>query len=309
MIDTKTLTCANCHSGDFTRLGDNEFKCTHCGSITLVEDDVAQRLEKILQKLQAPTGGTHAHASNATALISIVLVLLALAVPLLIHLFSRESSPPSRPATPIATRQPTLPPPPPPPLDPGLVKISDLHVVNDGKKMVGMVRNDSKRVVRMIRLTLGVYEGNLRKNNKLEVMSNRLLPGEALPIEFWPWSMKPGERFEIIDKSVSTDDHFRGRVKLDVEHQQLVLQGKRLRFIGQLSDNDEVDARSIRVRVMLFNADGRLIGYGDGPPESLELARGETTNFDVSVERYENGEIASMQYVIDSDRVDMGDAR
>jgi len=313
MIDTKTLTCANCHGGDFIRLGSNEFKCNHCGSITLVEDDVAQRLEQILRKLQSPAGHAQANADQTLTVVRIVMaivglaVLLAVLIPLLIGVSRHKSTPPPRPAPAphrIASR-----PVGPPPLDPALVKISDLHVVDEGKRLVGMVRNDSDRVVNQISVTIGVRDGDVRKSNKHETMTDRLLPGESLPVTFWPWTAGTDEHFGVIEKTVGTDDDFRGRVQLDLAHQQLVREGDRLRFIGQLANNDQVSARSIRIKVTLFDADGRLIGYGNGSPESSQLARDDVTNFDVRIDRYANSEIASMQYLIDSDRVQTGDAR
>ena len=54
-INTVTLTCSNCGgSGHFTKLDQNEYRCTHCQAVTLVEDNVAERLEQILRGMQAP---------------------------------------------------------------------------------------------------------------------------------------------------------------------------------------------------------------------------------------------------------------
>ena len=54
-INTVTLTCSTCGSAQFTKLAPNEYRCNHCHALTLVEDDVAQRLEKILRGMQQPS--------------------------------------------------------------------------------------------------------------------------------------------------------------------------------------------------------------------------------------------------------------
>jgi hypothetical protein len=163
--------------------------------------------------------------------------------------------------------------------------------------------------VNRVELTLNVYSGGLRKDDQSTSMSERLLPGETLPIVFWPWSPKPDERFEVASKRVDTEDDFDGRAQLRVAHEQLVREHTRLRFIGQLTDADALPAKSINLSISLFDAAGKLIGYGHGSPDSSELARGETTNFDVSIDRYDDSDVASMQYLIDSERVTAGTPR
>src|SRR5262245_2235947 len=51
-IDLKTLKCGECGSGDLRHWGRNQFICAHCGSVTLVEDDVSERLDQMLEQLK-----------------------------------------------------------------------------------------------------------------------------------------------------------------------------------------------------------------------------------------------------------------
>jgi hypothetical protein len=303
MIDTKTLTCSNCHGGDFIRLDNNEFKCTHCGSITIVQDDVAERLEQILRKMQ--TSAVQPAAASATAsragawiIVAVVLVMLALFIANIgTNRSTRSTTSFSSPSFSLHER---------PAVDPGLLKIQDLHRASTGEKLVGMVRNDSDRVVTDVSLTVNVHQGPVRKDDRSTSMSQRLLPGESLPIVFDGWSPQKGESFGIASKEVRTDDDFNGRAQLQLKHEQLIRERDRLRFIGQLTNADALPAKSINVSINLLDGNGRLIGSGHGSPESSELARGEITNFDVSIDRYDDSDVASMQYVVDSERVKSG---
>ena len=65
-INTVTLTCSTCGSAQFTKLDTNEYQCSHCHAVTLVEDNVAQRLEKILRGMQ-PVSYTHLNTSTKPA--------------------------------------------------------------------------------------------------------------------------------------------------------------------------------------------------------------------------------------------------
>ncbi len=306
MIDTKTLTCSNCHGGDFVRLGDNEFKCTHCGSITIVQDDVAERLEQILRKMQstaaAPVAATATAPPTRGIWIVLIVVLMAMALFFVnLMLGSTDRTEHAGVSHAFARARGDV--------DPGLLKIEDLHSVAQGDKLVGMVRNDSDRVVSRVELTVNVYSGSVRKDDHSTSMDWRLLPGESLPIVFSPWSPQAGDRIEIASKQVDTDDDFNGRAQLRLAHDQLIREHATLRFIGQLTDADTLPAKSINVSISLLDAKGKLIGFGHGSPDSSELARGETTNFDVSIDRYDDADIASMQYLIDSERVTAGAQR
>jgi len=312
MIDTKTLTCSNCHGGDFIRLADNEFKCTHCGSITIVQDDVAERLEQILSKLQAPK----AEAPPAPVrvlrprwiLLWLLVFCFVLMGPWLRALLQSDSSGSVSVSTRFHPRAE---------VDPGLLRIENLHraTPNYPDYMVGMVRNDSDRVVSSVSLSMHTYRNNIRGDDQSASMSLRLLPGESQPIVFTSWPQQAGERFEIASKEVSTDDDFGGRAQLRLAHEQLIREPRspgdsKLRFIGQLTNTGTVRAKSIQVTVNLFDDKNTLIGTANAhSPESSELAPGETTNFDLDIYPYENTDIASMQYLVDSERVNAGDRR
>lgn len=313
MIDTKTLTCSNCHGGDFIRLDNNEFKCTHCGSITIVQDDVAERLEQILSRLQAPAAAVAPSSAAARpvrikwGLFWLIVILFGVMASLFQAMLHDNSSDSASVSTRFHERAE---------VDPGLLKIENLHraAPNYPNYMVGMIRNDSDRVVLAVSLNMHTYRDNIRGDDQSASMGRRLLPGESQPIVFTSWPQQPGERFEIASKEVHTDDDFNGRASLRLSHEQLIREQRssgnpKLRFIGQLTNASTMSAKSIRVYINLFDRSGKLIGTDEGSPESSELATGETTNFDLGIYPYENTDIASMQYLVDSERVNAGDRR
>jgi hypothetical protein len=48
-----TLSCRQCGSADMTRLDRKEYKCNHCGAVTIISDGDAERLEQLLQQMFA----------------------------------------------------------------------------------------------------------------------------------------------------------------------------------------------------------------------------------------------------------------
>jgi DNA-directed RNA polymerase subunit RPC12/RpoP len=55
-IDLQTLKCGECGSSVLKRTGLNEYTCEHCGSVTLVEDNVSDRLERVLDQVKNEAG-------------------------------------------------------------------------------------------------------------------------------------------------------------------------------------------------------------------------------------------------------------
>jgi len=55
-IDLQTLKCGECGSSVLKRTGLNEYTCDHCGSVTLVEDNVSDRLERVLNQVKNEAG-------------------------------------------------------------------------------------------------------------------------------------------------------------------------------------------------------------------------------------------------------------
>ncbi len=50
-----TVTCHQCGSADMERLDRKEYRCKHCGAITVISDDDADRVENLLQQALSRT--------------------------------------------------------------------------------------------------------------------------------------------------------------------------------------------------------------------------------------------------------------
>ena len=98
-INTVTLTCSNCGSGHFTKLDQNEYRCTHCQAVTLVEDNVAERLEQILRGMQAPaTPRVKPNLAITAAAIAVAVISIPVVISLmngLAHLVSGDATHPA----------------------------------------------------------------------------------------------------------------------------------------------------------------------------------------------------------------------
>lgn len=170
-INTVTLTCSTCGSAQFTKLDTNEYQCSHCHAVTLVEDNVAQRLEKILRGMQQPAPAAKLQPG---AIIAIVLVVLAaILVPLTATLFNSGSSTrsPSRAA--------------PPPIDATLVKLTDVQEVRarGRNQLVMLMRNETGKKIDAPRVTATFYQGELTLSSTSgSPMARTLLPGEYTPV-------------------------------------------------------------------------------------------------------------------------------
>src|SRR5690606_4650553 len=98
----------------------NEYRCNHCQAVTLVEDDVAQRLEKILRGMQQPQRQPLQIKPSAIAIIAVAVAAIFL-VPLMMTLFNNTS-------TPASPRYE-----PPKPIDPSLIKLNDIQEINTNR--------------------------------------------------------------------------------------------------------------------------------------------------------------------------------
>jgi hypothetical protein len=67
-----TVTCKQCGSTSLTRLDHHEYKCTHCGAITVVSDDDAVQLESMLGSFfkDAGSGKVRVWGTSSTQTIS-----------------------------------------------------------------------------------------------------------------------------------------------------------------------------------------------------------------------------------------------
>lgn len=286
-INTVTLTCSTCGSAQFTKLATNEYRCNHCQAMTLVEDDVAQRLEKILRGMQQPASTVPVKPTVITA---VVVGVVAAAVISLTAIFSSGSSSPPRRLTPVE-----------PPIDASLVKLTDIREIQtrSRKQLIMMVRNETGRKIDAPRITATFYQDDLTLSSSYDSPSVRSLqPGEYAPV-----------RINVTDKAytrytlqVATPSAARGKNNdVAASKVQLVKNDGSYRLIGLVKNQGAATANSTQISVMLYGEDGALIGTGNGYASAGALAPGALTSFDVSCEMLNESRVASYDYMVQSE--------
>ena len=285
-INTVTLTCSTCGSAQFTKLDTNEYRCSHCHAVTLVEDNVAQRLEKILRNIQAPRSAPMKASAIAATLLA---VLVAVTIPLAVSLFgSRGTSAPSRPSA-------------GPPIDAALVKLTDVQEVKTRGRtqLVMILRNETGRKIDVPRVTASFFQGELSlASTSGSAPARTLQPGEYTPLTI----SAPDKAYSRYDLQVGTPSPARGKNNdVAASQVQLVRNDGNYRLVGLIRNQGANAAGSTQITVMLYGADGRLIGMGNGYATASPLAAGALTSFDVRCEMLRDGEVASYDYMVQSE--------
>jgi len=286
-INTVTLTCSTCGSAQFTKLAPNEYRCNHCHALTLVEDDVAQRLEKILRGMQQPARPAQIKPS---ALAAIVLVVVAVIfVPLVASMLTSSPSTPYRP-TPVA-----------PPIDASLVKLTDVREVQirGRKQLVMIMRNETGKKIDVPRVTATFFQGDLTLTSTLSTPSPRSLePGEYAPVLI----SAPEKAYSRYELQVATPTPARGKNNdVSASKVQLVKNDGAYRLVGLLKNDGAKEAGAAQITVLLYGQDGALIGTGNGYGSAGALAPGAMTAFDVRCEMLGDEKVASYDYMVQSE--------
>jgi len=299
MINTKTLTCSHCGGARFTRLAHNDYRCEHCEAVTLVEDDVAQRLEQLLRQLQAPrTPPRPSLLARGSIAAWVVFSVVVVGVFLWRGVLSRVGEPGA-----WATAVPGL-----ASLDLQEVQVEELREVTKegetGRYLVTTLHNGSQGILERSRLSLVFFNGDLKQDTQTAWLeADRLLPGESAPVLWKVPEGRPFTRFEVQKDGLSAARTFPGRATVSLEKSRLVRQGRQLTFVGTLTNADSVDAGGLDVRITLHDADRRMVGFGRATPRASVLKPGEKTVFSVDCTRIGAGEIASYDFLVDSERL------
>lgn len=285
-INTVTLTCSTCGSAQFTKLDTNEYRCSHCHAVTLVEDNVAQRLEKILRNIQKP----QQVQVKPAALAAIALVVLAaVAIPLAASLIG--SSRPATPSRPAAA----------PPIDASLVKLTDIQEIKTRgrSQLVLMVRNETGRKIDVPRVTASFFQGELSLSSASGSAPARTLqPGEYTPMTI----SAPDKAYTRYALEVGTPSPARGKNNdVAASKVQLVRNDGSHRLVGLVRNQGAHPANSTQITVMLYGADGKLIGIGNGYAAASPLAPDALTSFDVRCEMLGDAQVASYDYMVQSE--------
>ncbi|MNL74269.1 hypothetical protein D3C87_1998810 [compost metagenome] len=82
---------------------------------------------------------------------------------------------------------------------------------------------------------------------------------------------------------------------------QLVRNDGAYRLVGLLKNQGAAEANSTQITVILYGDDGAMIGTGNGYATASPLAPGALTSFDVRCEMLGDGNVASYDYMVQSE--------
>lgn len=319
-IDLQTLKCGECGSSLLKRTGLNEYTCAHCGSVTLVEDKVSDRLERVLDQVKNEAGRQLAAEGalrqklllrKAGIAVAIVLgaVLLFKVAGLL--LFGSRNAPDDRRPAVAALVDRTIP-------TDGL-KLNEPRQVLVGSgssaqpKLLVVARNDTGKPLSRASVRAVYYDGESRLDERSETLPIAVLePGESAPALIDMPSGKNVTRQELrVQKLSEPYDAVQGP-RLAFSRARLIQQGDRVRLVGRVV-NDRKDAAAIggiEVLATLYDDAGQVIGFGHGYGQSNELQPGARTSVDVSIARFGRAAaIAAWDYRIGYSRLEASGSR
>lgn len=292
-INTVTLTCSTCGSNQFNKVATNEYRCVHCQALTLVEDDVAQRLEKILRGMQAPQQAPQQiKASWIIGILAAIVAIIAVAVVTAIldnHDSSRLHVVPPR----VVEK----------PIDSSLVTLTNTQeVVDNGRReIIVLMRNETGVKIQAPSVKATFFQDELTLTSKsASPLAGSLLPGEYTPVRISVPSQSYTRYALTLERGV-TASRTEGR-DVAAEKIQLILNDDRYRFVGLLRNKDTRTASSAKIIVMAYDDGGRLMGAGSGYGVASELEPNAATPFDVRVDLFGDGKIAYYDYMVQSDR-------
>ena len=112
----------------------------------------------------------------------------------------------------------------------------------------------------------------------------------------------PDKAYTRYDLQVGTPSPARGKNNdVAASKVQLVRNDGTHRLVGLIRNQGANPAGSTQITVMLYGADGKLIGFGNGYATASPLAAGALTSFDVRCEMLRDGEVASYDYMVQSE--------
>jgi hypothetical protein len=296
-----TVTCHQCGSADMERLDRKEYRCKHCGAITVISDDDADRVEDLLTQALSRTNFSPAPPSTpvkksggvASVLIPLFIVGAALGIPALISVFENKSSG-SGGFDEIAGR--TV------PVED--VAVSQLTWNDVNHRYEGMVYNHSGFAVDIPRFNMTLFTNGHRSGATWsEVSLDRLLPGEYEPITFDPRTLGSDtqpDRYEL-DKPDQIDRNTDEVAHLDVTQQQLVKQdGKDFyKFVGIVRNTLTRPVDGPRVLIVLYGPDHQVLASGAAFLEALRP--GENGLIDEDFYPHPgNVPVAAYEYLVDA---------
>ncbi|MDA7419232.1 FxLYD domain-containing protein [Xenophilus arseniciresistens] len=293
-INHQTLKCGECGSGVLERTGLNQYRCAHCGSVSVVEDQVSERLDRVLEqvkdaaaeRLAREEAARRAQSQRTMAIVISVMV----AAGVLLLLLGRLWNPPA--ATQAASA--------PRPVFNRSIPTEGLKLVDARQVLVGsgssarpklfvLARNETGQVLESPRVEAHFFDGENRLGSRSERLPlSLMLPGESLPFLM----DLPGERNvtrqEFKVAPLSAPSRAVQGPRLPFERVRLVQQGRDLRFVARVANppGERRVLSDVRVLVTAYDEAGAPIAIGRAYAQAAEIRPGERSTLEARLERF-----------------------
>lgn len=305
-INLQTLKCAECGSGVLRGSGLNQYVCAHCGSVSVVEDDVSERLDRVLEQVKDAAAERLSNEQSARSaqqlrIMAIAVgafVVLGVATAVVSALLSKRAQGARGPVAAAIDR--TI------PVD-GL-KLVDARQVLVGSgssarpKLFVMARNETGKVLDAPRIEAVFYDGDNRLGNRTESLPvGLLLPGESAPLLIDLPGDKTPTRQTLQAQRLSAPHRTVEGPKLAFSRVRLVQQKDDVRLVGRLVNTlPDATLAGVQVLATLYDEAGAVIGLGRGYMQATAIKPGERSALELRFDRFGgNTPIAAWDYRID----------
>ena len=306
-INLKTLKCGECGSADLRRQAQNEYVCGHCGSVTLVEDKVSERLERMLAQVTDAARQRLAHEESARrrrvathALgwglgLGLAVVVVVTAAVMLV------GNRPSKPSPGVAAV-------PPKPVLPRGIPADALKL---GEPQQVLIRRGSSSSAKLLVMARNTHDAPLQRPSieaaffdETQPLGKRsqslpldsIAPGESLPVLIDLPSQGTVTRQDLLVRPLSAPSRSVAGPALKFARMRLLQSGEdELRFVGRIVNDREAAIAGLEALVTLLDDRGAVIGLGHGYGSGGELRPGQHTTLDFQVQRFGRAAIAAWE--------------
>lgn len=305
-INLQTLQCGECGSHALRRTGLNQYLCEHCGSTSVVEDNVSERLDRVLDQVKDAAASRLAAEHSLRQKRAMRITAFALAglfgtVALVIFISSFMDNSRTQPNRSLAAVKELV-------ISTDGLKLESRQVlVGSGSsarpKLLVVARNETGYMLERTSIDAVFYAGDNKFRSDSEYLpSGVLAPGESAAVLM---SLPDGEA-QVTRQSLTVDKLSvpRGLVsgpRLQLERARLVQEGDTVRLVGRvLNTRQDVALAGIQTIATLYDNRGSVIGFGTGYTPAAELKPGERSVVDMRIARFGGAaDIASWDYRID----------
>jgi hypothetical protein len=303
-----TVTCHQCGSASMERLDAKEYRCNHCGAITVISDDDSERLEKMLTNaLNRPAPAAPAASGSGTGLanprVSMILGIVLMAVVAILFLvFTLIGGRSSSPSYTADNSSHTV------PLD--QVTLSQLHVEDPSAEpayYAGMIYNHSGYAIDVPSYTMTFFPNGMKGDStRSDTDLDRLLPGEYEPIRFMTWKSQLGSRYEI-DRPDSIHRNHDDIASPKLTQQQLVHHvGHGYELVGVLQNTYTRPIEHVRVMAILYGPNNEQLAANVSMLNDLRPGEKDAVQIDLQAKGKDgdNLTVTAYEYLVDASFAD-----